>query len=112
MNCTHVHPGYGFLSENPSLALLLSETNPRITFIGPTPHTLHIASDKLRSRNLATSQGVPVSPGTRVHSSADVRAFVDGGVGYPMMIKALDGGGGRGIRVVHDEAEIEESFKR
>lgn len=111
-NCTHVHPGYGFLSENPALAHQLSQTNPPITFVGPSLETLHIASDKLRSRDLATSQDVPISPGARISSSADVRAFIDSGVGYPVMIKALDGGGGRGIRVVQKEGDIEEAYKR
>jgi pyruvate carboxylase len=63
------------------------------------------------SRNLATSLGINIAPGVRVASAADVRAFAQT-VGYPVMIKALDGGGGRGIRVVDAEARVEEAFKR
>ncbi|KAF7975679.1 hypothetical protein HWV62_8781 [Athelia sp. TMB] len=111
---THVHPGYGFLSESFALASLLSPSTPgpNITFVGPAPGTLRIAGDKMLSRELAVAQGVPVARGTHVKSAADVKAFVNSGVGYPVMIKALDGGGGRGIRVVGAEDEVESAFKR
>ncbi|KAJ3558989.1 hypothetical protein NP233_g11373 [Leucocoprinus birnbaumii] len=112
-NCTHVHPGYGFLSESPGLATALAQLNPPVTFVGPAPDALRLAGDKMLSRDLATSLGVEVAPGTRVGSSDDVRAFATrSGVGYPIMIKALDGGGGRGIRVVREASEVEEAFKR
>jgi len=87
------------------------KADPNITFIGPTTKTLAIASDKLSSRNLATSLGVSVAPGVQVASAEDVRQFALK-TGFPIMIKALDGGGGRGIRVVQDEQSIEESYKR
>ncbi|KDR68330.1 hypothetical protein GALMADRAFT_256949 [Galerina marginata CBS 339.88] len=115
--CTHLHPGYGFLSENPALPLALSQSGGSITFIGPSPSTLRIASDKMLSRELASSLGVQIAPGMRVTSAANVHSFAAGQVGgekvgYPVMIKALDGGGGRGIRVVEDESGVEEAFKR
>ncbi|KAF8970403.1 hypothetical protein BDZ97DRAFT_1914705 [Flammula alnicola] len=88
--CTHLHPGYGFLSESPALPLALAKAGS-IIFVGPSPETLQISSDKMLSRDLATSLG---------------------GVGYPVMIKALDGGGGRGIRVVEAETGVDEAFKR
>ncbi|KAJ3513150.1 hypothetical protein NLJ89_g3111 [Agrocybe chaxingu] len=113
---THLHPGYGFLSENPSLPIALSlarRGSVRVIFIGPTADTLRIASDKMLSRDFAMSLNINIAPGTRVSSASDVRSFAKAaGVGYPVMIKALDGGGGRGIRVVESEEGVEEAFKR
>ncbi|KAI0646556.1 hypothetical protein C8Q79DRAFT_909308 [Trametes meyenii] len=123
--CTHVHPGYGFLSESPGLASLLQTPGSpqaagttvdaaNIVFVGPSVETLEIASDKMRSRELATSQGVPVAPGTHVSSVEDVRQFVGAlrEQAFPVVIKALDGGGGRGIRLVYTKDEIEDAFRR
>lgn len=110
-HCTHVHPGYGFLSESPKLSAALSSHNPPITFIGPSPHTLRVASDKMLSRELASSLSVAISPGRRVASSEDILHFA-ANVPYPLMIKALDGGGGRGIRIVSTAEEVDEAFKR
>jgi len=83
----------------------------QIIYIGPSPAALRIASDKIISRELATSLGVPIAPGRRVISAEDVREFTTR-IGYPVIIKALDGGGGRGIRVVREETGIEEAFQR
>jgi len=84
-----------------------------ITFIGPSPDTLQIASDKMLSRELAISLNIPVAAGQRVSSADSVHSFANQpGVSYPVMIKALDGGGGRGIRVVAAEDGVEEAFKR
>ncbi|KAL0572648.1 hypothetical protein V5O48_009306 [Marasmius crinis-equi] len=104
---THIHPGYGFLSESSELASACAAAN--ITFVGPSPDTIRIASDKLLARELATSLGVPVAPGKRVKSPEDVLAL---DVGFPVMIKALDGGGGRGIRICEGAEEVGEAFKR
>ncbi|PPR04770.1 hypothetical protein CVT24_007086 [Panaeolus cyanescens] len=110
--CTHVHPGYGFLSENPELPLALAKaTANNVVFIGPSPDVLRIASDKMLSRDLAGSLDVSIAPGVRVASAADVKSFA-GTHGYPVIIKALDGGGGRGIRVVEVETAVDEAFKR
>ncbi|KAI0747016.1 hypothetical protein C8Q80DRAFT_1105542 [Daedaleopsis nitida] len=117
--CTHVHPGYGFLSESPKFASLFSHpatstSSESITFVGPSVDILEIASDKMRSRELASSLGVPVAPGIRVASTSDVRQFVAsrGTKALPIVLKALDGGGGRGIRLVNSEEEIEDAYKR
>ncbi|KAI0827163.1 hypothetical protein BC628DRAFT_1409940 [Trametes gibbosa] len=118
-NCTHVHPGYGFLSESPKLASQFinhpiggsSATSYGVRFVGPSVETLEIASDKMRSRELAINHGVPVALGTHVSSAEDVYAFVQTN-GLPVVIKALDGGGGRGIRLVHTEDEINNAFQR
>ncbi|KAK7038904.1 hypothetical protein VNI00_010538 [Paramarasmius palmivorus] len=106
---THIHPGYGFLSENPQLAQLAATSN--VVFIGPEPEVLRVASDKMSSRELAVSLYVPVAPGRRVSSPEDALKFSQE-VGLPIMIKALDGGGGRGIRICDKEDEIGDSFKR
>ena len=106
---------YGFLSESAALAAACldsaHEGDGTLKFIGPSVETLRIASDKMLSRELASSVGVNVAPGRRVTSNSDVKAFIKQ-VGYPVIIKALDGGGGRGIRVVEHEGTLEESFKR
>ncbi|KAF9458933.1 hypothetical protein BDZ94DRAFT_1312835 [Collybia nuda] len=106
--CTHLHPGYGFLSESPSLAATLPNF---VIFIGPSIKCLKIASNKILSRNLAISLGVNVAPGSKVNSIEDVEAFTKA-QGYPVMLKALDGGGGRGIRIVETKDAVEEAFKR
>jgi len=108
--CTHIHPGYGFLSENPALPLALAATSS-IIFVGPSPDALRVSSDKMLSRDLASSLGVNTAAGIRVSSAADVKNFAKT-IGFPVMIKALDGGGGRGIRVVESEGGVEEAFKR
>ncbi len=108
-DCTHLHPGYGFLSESPSLPRALAEAGS-VVFIGPSSETLELSSNKMLSRNLATSLGVNVAPGVRVNCVADIHAFARG-VGYPIIIKALDGGGGRGIRVADSEADVERHSK-
>ncbi|KAH9887200.1 hypothetical protein C8Q73DRAFT_656932 [Cubamyces lactineus] len=112
-HCTHIHPGYGFLSESPNFAALF-QTDDAITFVGPSVETLEIASDKMRSRSLAASHGVPVAPGAHVSSAEDVRRFTDslGADGFPIIIKALDGGGGRGIRLIYAHDEVEDAFRR
>ena len=113
--CTHVHPGYGFLSESPKFASLFRQgPSSPITFIGPSVETLKIASDKMLSRELAVSLAVSVAPGTRVSSVEDVHQFIThrGPTAYPIVIKALDGGGGRGIRIVNSSAEVADAYKR
>ncbi|RPD57010.1 carboxylase:pyruvate/acetyl-coa/propionyl-CoA [Lentinus tigrinus ALCF2SS1-7] len=113
--CTHVHPGYGFLSESPKFASLFRQgPSSPITFIGPSVETLKIASDKMLSRELAVSLDVSVAPGARVSSVEDVHQFVThlGHIAYPIVIKALDGGGGRGIRIVNNATEVADAYKR
>jgi len=101
-----IHPGYGFLSENPAFARACQKAG--ITFIGPTPELLELLGDKTAARRLADSAGVPVLPGTEesITSGAEARKFLTT-VGYPVIVKAAMGGGGRGMRVVRSEAELE-----
>jgi pyruvate carboxylase len=101
-----IHPGYGFLSENPALARACAKAG--ITFVGPTAELLELLGDKTAARALAISAGVPVLPGTeKPVKSAEEAKKVAGEIGYPVMVKAAMGGGGRGMRIVRDEAELE-----
>src|SRR5215470_6179226 len=88
-----IHPGYGFLSENPALARACEKA--AITFIGPTPTLLELLGDKTAARRLASSAGVPVLPGTEkpVKSPAEAQKIAKE-IGYPVMVKAAMGGGG------------------
>ena len=101
-----IHPGYGFLSENPALARACAKAG--ITFVGPTPELLELLGDKTAARGLAISAGVPALPGTEkpVKSAAEAKKIA-AEIGYPLMVKAAMGGGGRGMRVVRDESELE-----
>ena len=105
--CTAVHPGYGFLSERPSFARLCAENG--LTFIGPDPTAMEALGDKLRARELAESLGVPVSPGGTAASLAEVSALAEQ-IGYPVLIKAAHGGGGRGMKLVDSPAALAEAW--
>jgi acetyl-CoA carboxylase, biotin carboxylase subunit len=98
-----VHPGYGFLSENARLARACAAAG--IVFIGPAPETLEATGDKLAAREHAVAAGLPVLSGGRV--SPGEAAGVAGRIGYPVLVKAAGGGGGRGLRVVRDPAGLE-----
>ncbi|MEJ0014005.1 MAG: pyruvate carboxylase [Bauldia sp.] len=100
-----IHPGYGLLSENPDLAEACATAG--IIFIGPTPDTMRMLGDKVSARNLAVSVGVPVMPAT--DPLPDDMAVVKSEaarIGYPVMLKASWGGGGRGMRVIPDEETL------
>ena len=97
-----IHPGYGFLSENANFARECAENG--ITFVGPLPETIDAMGDKTAARKMAEACEVPVVQGTNepILSSEEAKAF-SGEIGYPVMIKARSGGGGRGMRVVRGE---------
>ena len=101
-----IHPGYGFLSENPALARACAKAG--LTFVGPTPELLELLGDKTAARGLAISAGVPILPGTEkpVKTFAEAKKIA-AEIGYPVMVKAAMGGGGRGMRVVRSESELE-----
>ena len=99
-----VHPGYGFLSENPRLARACEAAG--IVFIGPGADVLEAAGDKLAARNHAVAAGLPVLPGELVGGEAGAAGEIAGRIGYPVLVKAAGGGGGRGLRVVRDPAHL------
>ncbi|MCY4094508.1 MAG: ATP-grasp domain-containing protein [Gammaproteobacteria bacterium] len=109
--CDCVHPGYGFLAEHASFAERCTEEG--ITFIGPTAEVLRTFGDKVASRDLAATLDIPVVPGSdhatdRVEDAAQVASDI----GYPVMLKAAAGGGGRGMRVVESDDELRQEFAR
>jgi acetyl/propionyl-CoA carboxylase alpha subunit/acetyl-CoA carboxylase carboxyltransferase component len=109
--CDAIHPGYGFLSENANLARRAAEEG--ITFVGPSPDALQLFGDKIAARRLAAQVGVPVIEGTIGTTSLDeAMAFFDALDGGAMMIKAVSGGGGRGMRAVRTSGEIAEAYAR
>jgi len=97
-----VHPGYGFLSENPRLARACADAG--VAFIGPAAGTLEAAGDKLAAREHAAAAGLPVLPGAEVNAVGV--SELAAGIGYPVLVKAAGGGGGRGLRVVRDPADL------
>ncbi len=106
-----IHPGYGFLSENSQLAKRCSEEG--LLFIGPKLEHLIMFGDKINARKQAELADIPMIPGSNgtVNSLDEVKAFIEKH-GYPIMIKAVNGGGGRGMRMVNNYAELEESYNR
>jgi len=105
-----IHPGYGFLAENAEFAKLCEEAG--VNFIGPSPHSLELLGDKVKARALAIKIGIPVVPGT----DGDVESLEDGlafcrKIGYPVMVKACAGGGGRGLRVVRSDEELQHAME-
>ena len=109
--CDCIHPGYGFLSENTEFAELCADAG--VVFIGPPPAALSLFGNKVKARALAQSLGIPVVPGSSesLASASDAEELA-GTIGYPVMLKASAGGGGRGLRVVESADEMAEAFER
>ena len=105
-----VHPGYGFLAENAAFAEIC--TQYKVKFIGPTPEMMNLMGDKVTARDTMKKAGVPVVPGSDglIEDVAD-GLMVAKGIGYPVMIKATAGGGGKGMRVVWKEEDFEKNFE-
>ena len=103
-----IHPGYGFLSENAEFAEKCEEHN--LVFIGPRAETIRRIGDKASARALAAEAGVPLTPGSGALEGAEQARKAAAGIGYPVILKASAGGGGRGMRVVRSEAELERNF--
>jgi len=105
--CDAVHPGYGFLAESVALASRCAEHD--LVFVGPPPSVIALTGDKLAARAQAEAAGLPVLPGRAV-GSAEEAAAVAGGIGYPVLLKAAGGGGGRGIKRVGEPGALPELF--
>ncbi len=103
-----VHPGYGFLSENPDLAETLEQAG--IAFVGPRAETIRLLGNKVRAKQAAEKAGVPVNRGTGTLRGPEEAAEEAGRIGYPVLLKAAAGGGGRGMRVVESARDLAESF--
>jgi acetyl-CoA carboxylase, biotin carboxylase subunit len=106
--CDAIHPGYGFLAENPELAAAAREHGLR--FVGPPPEVMALAGDKPAARAAAAEAGLPIVPGRQTQTPAEARRFADDS-GYPVLLKAASGGGGRGIKLAADAAELEALFR-
>ena len=107
--CQALHPGYGFLAENARFSALCAQS--KVTFIGPPPHAIRLMGDKARARETMKDLGlypIPGSDGTL--KGLDHAREAAAGVGYPVLLKASAGGGGKGMRVVEDEGALENAF--
>src|SRR5262249_21436744 len=109
-----VHPGYGFLAENEDFAKAVADKG--LTFIGPTPEAIALMGNKTAARLAAQRPGVPLVPGTETPlgddvSDADIQKVADA-VGYPLLVKAVSGGGGKGMRTVVDPVELVGAVRR
>jgi acetyl-CoA carboxylase biotin carboxylase subunit len=104
-----IHPGYGFLSENEDFAQACRDA--RIEFLGPPPAAIAAMGDKVEARRIAQQAGVPLVPGLQEDVSEARLAAAAKQIGYPVMLKAAAGGGGKGIRIVRDEAGLKEAFQ-
>ncbi|MCB2285915.1 acetyl-CoA carboxylase biotin carboxylase subunit [Clostridium algidicarnis] len=105
-----IHPGFGFLSENSTFAHMCTDCN--IKFIGPDPETIEDAGNKSRAREIMINAGIPVIPGTEgVVETVEDALKEARKIGYPVMIKASSGGGGRGIRIVRKEEELKNAYE-
>lgn len=104
-----IHPGYGFLSENAEFAEICE--NCGLTFIGPTAENMRLMGDKISARQTVTAAGVPILPGTKdAVKTADEAVRIAGEIGYPVIIKATAGGGGRGMKIVHSPTSLPNAF--
>lgn len=107
-NAQAIHPGYGFLSESPRFAGLCYQNG--IDFIGPSAEVITLMGDKDQARQVMKKAGIPIIPGTDILESAAAAAAAAEKIGYPVLIKARAGGGGKGIRIISSPDELENAF--
>ncbi len=107
-NADAIHPGYGFLAENAKFSKICKENG--FTFIGPDAEIIDLMGDKVNARNAAKDAGVPIIPGSNTLSSFEEFLEISEQIGYPVMLKAVAGGGGKGMRVIKNANEAEKGF--
>ena len=107
-NADAIHPGYGFLAENAKFSKICKENG--FTFIGPDAEIIDLMGDKVNARNAAKDAGVPIIPGSNTLSSVEEFLEIAEQIGYPLMLKAVAGGGGKGMRVIKNANEAEKGF--
>src|SRR5215469_1948415 len=109
-NVDAIHPGYGFLAENANFAEVCEASH--ITFIGPSPEVIRMMGEKDRARRELSAAGLPIIPGSPgVVPDEETALKLASEIGYPVLIKAAEGGGGRGMRVVHRKEELPSAFQ-
>src|SRR5580700_4527934 len=106
--CDAIHPGYGFLAENARFAEICNDHG--LTFIGPKPGVIALMGDKATAKRLVHEAGVATTPGSDVLASVEEAQKAAAAIGYPVLLKATAGGGGRGMRVVHDAADLPRAY--
>ena len=107
-NTDAIHPGYGFLAENAQFSTICEENG--FCFIGPDSETIDLMGDKVNARKVAEDSEVPIILGSSVLSSVDELLEISNNIGYPVMLKAAGGGGGKGMRVLNNASEAEKGF--
>ncbi len=107
--CDALHPGYGFLAEQPKLAKACEDNG--VVFVGPRSETVHRMGNKLEARQIAEQCGVPLLPGSKSIESAARAVEIAQAIGYPVLLKAAAGGGGRGMKVAHDADAVRSGFE-
>src|SRR5271167_2445657 len=107
--CDAIHPGYGFLSENPALPEACERAG--VVFIGPPPSAMRAMGSKTAARDKMSAAGVPIVPGARCETTEEATAAAIK-IGFPVMLKAASGGGGKGMRLVHDASEMPNAWER
>ena len=106
-----IHPGYGFLAENADFARKAKAAG--ITFIGPTPHAIEVMGSKLAAKSAVAQYNIPMVPGTdKALASPDEAEQIAAAIGYPILIKASAGGGGKGMRIVNRAEDLREQMQR
>src|SRR6476660_6130806 len=108
--CDAIHPGYGFLAENAALPRACADVG--VTFIGPSAEAMEALGSKTAGRQLARRADVPTVPGTNdpIEKPSEAQALAQR-MGYPVLLKAVSGGGGKGMRLVHGDAEFDSAFR-
>jgi acetyl-CoA carboxylase, biotin carboxylase subunit len=107
--CEAVHPGWGFLAENAAFAAACEDND--LTFVGPRPESIEVMGDKIRAKEAAAAAGVPLVPGSDGAATLEQARSLAGEIGFPLLLKAAAGGGGRGMRLVADPDELESAYR-